>query len=55
MCFYQLEAEDTKQVHMTFDGNVAALGDDLYGGMLGICKLRNTSQNSSEFLMRLQT
>ena len=48
MCFYQLEAEDTKQVHMKFDGNVAALGDDLYGGMLGICKLGNTSQNSSE-------
>ena len=48
MCFYQLEAEDTKQVHITFDGNVAALGDDLYGGMLGICKLGNTSQNSSE-------
>ena len=48
MCFYQLEAEDTKQVHMTFDGNVAALGDDLYGGMLGICKLGNTSQNSSK-------
>ena len=48
MCFYQLEAEDAKQVHMTFDGNVAALGDDLYGGMLGICKLGNTSQNSSK-------
>ena len=48
MCFYQLEAEDAKQVHMTFDGNVAAIGDDLYGGMLGICKLGNTSQNSSE-------
>ena len=45
MCFYQLEAEDTKSVHMTFDGNVAAIGDDLYGGMLGICKLGN---NSSE-------
>ena len=48
MCFYQLEAEDAKQVHMKFDGNVAALGDDLYGGMLGICKLGNASQNSSE-------
>ena len=48
MCFYQLEAEDTKRVHMTFDGNAAALGDDLYGGMLGICKLGNTSQNSSK-------
>ena len=48
MCFYQLEAEDTKRVHMTFDGNVAALGDDLYGGMLGICKLGNTSQNSNK-------
>ena len=48
MCFYQLEAEDTKQVHMTFNGNVAALGDDIYGGMLGICKLGNTSQNSSK-------
>ena len=48
MCFYQLEAEDAKRVHMTFDGNVAALGDDLYGGMLGICKLGNTYQNSSE-------
>ena len=48
MCFYQLEAEDTKQVNMTFDGNVAALGDDLYGGMLGICKLGNTTQNSSK-------
>ena len=48
MCFYQLEAEDAKRVHMKFDGNVAALGDDLYGGMLGICKLGNTSQNSSK-------
>ena len=48
MCFYQLEAEDTKSVHMTFDGNVAAIGDDLYGGMLGICKSGNTSQNSSK-------
>ena len=48
MCFYQLEAEDTKRVHMTFDGNVAAIGDDLYGGMLGICKSGNTSQNSSK-------
>ena len=48
MCFYQLEAEDPKQVHMTFDSNVATLGDDLYGGMLGICKLGNTFQNSSE-------
>ena len=47
-CFYQLEAEDAKRVHMTFDGNVAALGDDLYGGMLGICKLGNTSQNSNK-------
>ena len=47
MCFYQPEAESSKQVHMTFDGNVATLGDDLYGGMLGICKLGNTSQNSS--------
>ena len=48
MCFYQLEAEDIKQVKIIFDGNVAALGDDLYGGMLGICKLGNTSQNSSK-------
>ena len=48
MCFYQLEAEDTKQVLMTFDGNVAALGDDLYGGILGICKSGNISQNSSK-------
>ena len=48
MCFYQLEAQDTKRVHMTFSGNVAALGYDLYGGMLGICKLGNTSQNSSK-------
>ena len=48
MCFYQLEAEVSKQVHMIFDGNVAAIGDDLYGGMLGICKLGNTSQNSSK-------
>ena len=48
MCFYQLEAEDAKQVLITFDGNVAALGDDLYGGMLGICELGNTSQNSSK-------
>ena len=48
LCFYQLEAEDSKQVRMKFDGNVAALGDDLYGGMLGICKLGNTSQNSSK-------
>ena len=48
MCFYQLEAEDSKQVLMTFDGNVAAKGDDLYGGMLGICKLRKASQNSSD-------
>ena len=48
MCFYQLETEYAKQVHMTFEGNVAALGDDMYGGMLGICKLGNTSQNSSK-------
>ena len=48
MCFYQLEAEDPKRVHMKFDGNVATLGDDLYGGMLGICKLGNTSLNSSK-------
>ena len=48
MCFYQLEAEDATQVNMIFDGNVAALGGDLYGGMLGICKLVNTSQNSSK-------
>ena len=48
MCFYQLEAEDTKQVNIIFDGNGAAIGDDLYGGMLGICKLGNISQNSSE-------
>ena len=48
MCFYQLEAQDTNRVHMKFDGNVAAKGDDLYGGMLGICKLRKASQNSSE-------
>ena len=33
---------------MIFDGNVARLGDDLYGGMLGILKLGNTSQNSSD-------
>ena len=48
MCFYQLEAEDAKRVHMIFDSNVATIGNDLYGGMLGICKLGNTSQNSSE-------
>ena len=48
MCFYQMEAEDTKQVNIIFDGNGAAIGDDLYGGMLGICKLGNISQNSSE-------
>ena len=47
-CFYQLEEENSKNVHMIFDGNVAAIGDDLYGGMLGICKLGNTSQNSSK-------
>ena len=48
MCFYQLEAEDSKRIHLKFDGNVAVLGDDLYGGMLGIYKLGNTYQNSSE-------
>ena len=50
LCFYvyQMEAEGSKQVHMTFDGNTAGIGDDLYGGTLGICELRNTSQSSSE-------
>ena len=45
-CFYQLEG--LEQVHMIFYGNAAFLGDDLYGGTLGICKLSNSSQNSSE-------
>ena len=36
MCFYQLDTGDSKRVHMTFDDNVAALGNDLYSGVLGI-------------------
>ena len=51
MYFYQLEAQDAKQVHMTYDGNVI-LGNDLYGGMLGICKLGNTLKTAVRFFLQ---
>ena len=59
MCFFQLATESSEssaqEVKMTFDGNVAKFGSDLYGGVIDKCNLNNnnSSQNSTEVFDRI--
>ena len=49
-CFFQVP-EDYSDIHLVFDGNSAAVGSDIYGGMIDRCLLphHNTTNSSTVF------
>ena len=49
-CFFQVP-EDYSDIHLVFDSNSAAVGSDIYGGMIDRCLLQhqNTTDSSTVF------
>ena len=49
-CFFQVP-ENYSDIHLVFDGNSAAVGSDIYGGMIDRCLLphQNTTNSSTVF------